>query len=268
MTLKAHASPGARILLLGLAALLVVVVGSREASAEGEAIKVVSTSVVSEFPEGIRFRVEVEGESEITQVAVRFRIGQRTRGAFDYLSFEEGTLVDSELFWRTNSLPRYIPPGTIITYSFEIEDVDGNEFATEPAEFIYYDIRFEWKEVSDGPVIVAYHGPVKTRAGIILDAITQTLGHMGPLLGALAGLGAKAVSENGDGHLPARVSGLWRGGTVRVDGSTSQYTSSLLLNAQNQDVRVAALGDALALVALTTGRGRAPAVDGLGQVHG
>jgi len=54
---------------------------------------------------------------------------------------------------------------------------------------------------------------------------------MGPLLGALAGLGAKAVSENGDGRLPARVSGLWRGGTVRVDGSTSQYTSSLLLNA-------------------------------------
>ena len=183
-TLKAPASPGARILLLGLAALLVVVVGSREASAEGEAITVVSTSVVSEFPEGIRFRVEVEGESEITQVAVRFRVGQRTRGAFDYLSFEAGTLVDSELFWRTNSLGRYIPPGTIVTYSFEIEDDQGNKFATEPAEFIYYDIRFEWKEVSEGPVTVSYHGPVKTRAGIILDAITQTLGHMGPLLGA------------------------------------------------------------------------------------
>ena len=184
MTRKVHASPGARILMVGLAVLLVAVVGSREALAEGEAIKVVSTSVVSEFPEGIRFRAEVEGESEITEVAVRIRFGQRTRGAYDYLSFEGGTLVDSELFWRTNSGARYIPPGTIVTYSFEIEDAQGNEFATEPVEFIYHDARFEWKEVSEGPITVAYHGPVKTRAGIVLDAITQTLGHMGPLLGA------------------------------------------------------------------------------------
>jgi hypothetical protein len=184
ITLEAHASPGARLLLVGLVALLVVVVGTRDVAAEGEAITVVSVSVVSEFPEGIRFRAEVEGEGEITRIAVRFRVGQRTRGAYEYLSFEGGTLVDSELFLRTKTISRYIPPGTIITYSFEIEDAQGNELATEPAEFIYHDARFEWKEVSEGPVTVAYHGPVKTRATIVLDTITQTLGHMGPLLGA------------------------------------------------------------------------------------
>ena len=54
---------------------------------------------------------------------------------------------------------------------------------------------------------------------------------MGPLLEALSSLGASAVSDNGDGCLPARVSGPWRGGVARVDGATSQYTSSLLLNA-------------------------------------
>jgi 3-phosphoshikimate 1-carboxyvinyltransferase len=54
---------------------------------------------------------------------------------------------------------------------------------------------------------------------------------MGPLLDALSGLGARAISENGDGRLPAKVSGPWLGGETQVDGSTSQYTSSLILNA-------------------------------------
>ena len=149
-----------------------------------EAIRVLDTSVVSEFPDGMRFTAQVEGDHEIAEVAVRFRIGQQTRGAYEYLEFEQATLVDSELFYRTDTSARYIPPGTIIRYNFEIVDAEGNEFATEPTDFIYFDARFEWEEVEDGPIAVAYHGPVKTRAEIILDAIIETLGHMGPLLGA------------------------------------------------------------------------------------
>ncbi len=88
------------------------------------------------------------------------------------------------MFWRTNSGARYIPPGTIITYNFEVEDVDGNRLDTEPEEFIYEDVRFTWTEVSGGPVTLAFHGPVATRGQLILDAILQTLDIVGPVLGA------------------------------------------------------------------------------------
>ena len=54
---------------------------------------------------------------------------------------------------------------------------------------------------------------------------------MGPLLEALSNLGARAYSENGNGCLPAAVAGPWKGGHTQVDGSTSQFTSSLLVNA-------------------------------------
>ncbi len=53
---------------------------------------------------------------------------------------------------------------------------------------------------------------------------------MGPLLDALSNLGATALSSN-NGYLPATVGGPWRGGRTKVDGATSQFTSSLLLNA-------------------------------------
>lgn len=167
-----------------LLALALVLWAFAPVRAEGESITVASSSVTSEFPEGMRFKLQATSTNEITQVAVRFRIGQQTAGAYEYMQFEKGTSIDSELFWRTNTGARYIPPGTIITYNFELEDSQGNKLATERKEFIYYDARFQWEEVSKGPVSVAYHGPVKTRAEIILDAILQTLDNMGPLLGA------------------------------------------------------------------------------------
>ena len=158
----------------------------------------VESSVTSEFPDGIRFKVNASGKSEIRSVAIRFRVGQRARGAYDYLcpagsseaqsglkceDIEPALAVDGELFWRTDTGARYIPPGTIITYSFEIEDSEATH-RTEEREFIYHDVRFEWQEVSEGPITVSYHGPVKTRAELVLDAILQTMDVMGPLLGA------------------------------------------------------------------------------------
>ena len=172
------------LLAVAVGCIAAAIVAGPRVSAAPEPITLVSAGVESEFPEGMRFSVQVSGQNPIEEVAVRVRVGQQAREVYDYMEVEKATLVDSELFWRTNSLPRYIPPGTIITYYFEIGDDSGNTLETEPAEFIYYDARFTWEEVEDGPVAVAYHGPVKTRAEILLDATNQTLEVMGPLLGA------------------------------------------------------------------------------------
>lgn len=177
---------GTRV-LIGVAVLLaspLIFFAGGVAQAEGEPLKLASSEVVSEFPEGIRFKASVDGESEVASIAVRLRIGQRTRGVYEYLEVIDADPASFELFWRTNTSARYIPPGTIITYNFEVEDVDGNRLDTEPKEFIYEDPRFEWEEVSKGPVTLAYHGPVARRGQLILDAIIQTIDIIGPILGA------------------------------------------------------------------------------------
>ena len=163
------------------------------AADENVPIKIESSSIISEFPAGFRINLTATSEKPIKSVAVRVKVGLRTRGAYDYLcqdkpgaecGGESATLVGSEFFWRTNTSARYIPPGTIITYNFEVEDIEGNLLETDQELFIYEDARFDWEEVSEGPVAVAYHGPVKTRAELVRDAITETLGIMGPILGA------------------------------------------------------------------------------------
>ncbi len=170
------------------------------ADADASSIKIKSSSVTSEFPDGFRFLLEASHDNDITFVAVRLKVGQQTSASFNYLcdasgqgaetwrcdELDVGKVVDGELLWRTNTAANYIPPETLITYSFEIEDSEGNTLETEQEEFIYRDIRYEWKEVSDGPVTVAYHGPVLTRANIVLETVIETIDTMAPLLGAEA----------------------------------------------------------------------------------
>ena len=53
-------------------------------------IKVTESSVTSEFPEGYRIKVATEAENDIKQIAVRMRIGQRTREVYEYMGDEGG----------------------------------------------------------------------------------------------------------------------------------------------------------------------------------
>ena len=151
--------------------------------AEG-GIELVSTTFTAEFPEGFRVTAQFRGPSDIDNIAARVRIGQQTAGSYDYLDFDTGKLVEGELFWRTNTRSTYIPPGTIITLSFEVEDVEGNTLKTEPDEYVYEDPNYEWAEISEGSITVAYHGPVESRAQLVLDSMVETVAIMGPLLGA------------------------------------------------------------------------------------
>ena len=167
-----------------ISAMLLLAGGAAAQEPEAGQVEWLSTSAISEFPTGIRFRATLSTEAEITSMAVRFRVGLQERGVYEYLDYVQGDVTSGELFWRTARAGGYIPPETIITYVFEVEDADGNLFATEPAELIFEDVRFTWERVSEGPVSVAYHGPVITRAEAVLKAIIDTLENMGPVLGA------------------------------------------------------------------------------------
>ena len=175
-------------LLLLAFGLLAAFGGQTEAQSNSAGgIELVSSEVTSDFQKGIRFEVGVRSDAEIEEIAVRFRIGQRDVGAYEYLEQDESTsgeVVRASVLYRTNTASRYIAPGTIITYSFVITDADGNHLDTPELQYIYHDDRYEWDEISNGIVTVSYHGPVSFRAKEILEATVKTLENMGPLLGA------------------------------------------------------------------------------------
>ena len=175
-----RASAGAVAAAIAVASLFTA---SDSLRAEG-GIELVSTTFATEFPNGFRVTAQFRGPNDIDDIAARVRIGQQTAGSYGYLEFDRGKQVEGELFWRTNTLSTYIPPGTIITLSFEVQDVEGNTLKTESEEYVYTDPNYEWSEISEGSITVAYHGPVESRAQLVLDAMVDTVAVMGPLLGA------------------------------------------------------------------------------------
>ena len=187
--MTAAAASYGRFALAAMAAAVVFAFGlSGVASADASgAVTVRSWSLASEFPEGFRVRLTASSDEDIESVAIRVRIGRHTRTGYDYLDMTRGDgSLEGELLWRTNTAASYIPPGTVLTYSFEFVDTNGRRYETEKAEFVYHDPRFVWKEISSGPITVAYHGGSEPRAREILDTMLLTLDRMAPLLGRTA----------------------------------------------------------------------------------
>jgi len=176
-----------RVLLAAFAVVVIstlAVVGDA-AAGPASAVTVHSASIVSEFPDGFRVRLTADSPSQIESIAIRLRVGQQARTGYDYLEFaQKGQSIDADLLWRTNTAANYIPPGTVITYRFEFVNVDGVRLETDYATFTYHDPRFIWREVSEGPVTVSYHGRASARAMDILHTSVDTLNRMAPLLGA------------------------------------------------------------------------------------
>ena len=151
-----------------------------------ETVKIIDYSVESQFPEGMTFKLDVESDIRIDDVRVTFEIGDRGTSQYAYLDLDQTSrpLVNGELFHRTNSNDRYIPPGTMINYWFEITDENGDTHLTEPESWRFDDARFEWEEVTLGTVTILYHGPVRTRAERLAEAAVESVDLMGRVTGS------------------------------------------------------------------------------------
>ena len=151
------------------------------------AVEILSHSAVSKLPDGVEFKANVTGDVE--EVTARFSIIGRRATQYDYLEFGEPAMyttsapASGELFYRTDTLARYLPPGVTMEYTIEVLDSSGNLHESEPSQIVLTDSRFEWDTVSEGGVTVYFHGPVTTRAKSMLDTSLQTIQNMAPVLG-------------------------------------------------------------------------------------
>ena len=154
------------------------------AEAQGDQIVVKALEVTSEFPEGIRFHVDVESPTPITDITLQFRvIGHRSARYQRPEAFTPSTRVQTDFLVRTDTYDRYLPPGSDVHYFLEIKTQGGQELATEPRLFTYLDVRFDWEEVKEGNTSILYYGSGGSLARTVLDTVVLTLQDMEPLLG-------------------------------------------------------------------------------------
>ena len=170
--------------------------------AEG-GVKVVEATAESNFPDGIVFHVAAESPGIIDEVRVFFKkADQSGRSAYRSFEFEPGERVESESMVSTSGSGGYFPPGTKISYHFEVRDKAGDLARTEETEFVYIDNRFQWFTVSDDLITVYYYSEyVEERARIILEAARQTMDDMVKVLGIAPTEPLRIVAYNNYRHM-------------------------------------------------------------------
>ena len=183
-------------LFLVASSLVLPMVSSPAAFAEGDGIEIVSESVTADFPMGVSFKLSATGPDPIEEIQVFFRAAGTDLNSYGYLDIEPGTQVGGEYVMNIGQAASHKPPGSIIFYSFEIRDTSGRELVTEEKEFLYMDTTvgcpatavdcspLEWQEVSDGLITVYYYGEfVEKRATTVLEAAKETIRIMSSVLG-------------------------------------------------------------------------------------
>ncbi len=184
-------------------ALLALTASSLALADEGD-IEVVEATAVSQFPDGILFSVEAESAGVIDEVRVFIKkADQSGRSSYRSIEVEPGEMVSGEtLLPVTGGGGDYFPPGTKISYHFEIRDKTGGVVRTERTDFVYEDSRFEWLTLGDDLITVYYYGEfVEERARIILEAARETMDNMVSVLGIAPTDPLRIVSYNNYRHM-------------------------------------------------------------------
>ena len=154
------------------------------ARADGGNIQVVQVGAESRYPDDIRFFVTASSPDLIDEIRIFFKkTGRVTAGGYRALQFEASNLVNAESSLQTGG-QNYMPPGTEITYFFEIRDEAGAVRQTPDQRVVYTDARFDWQTLSSGPITVYYYGAgAEERARMALKAAREAMDRMAPVLG-------------------------------------------------------------------------------------
>lgn len=207
----------ARFPLVLAAVLLAALTGSSLLLADEGDIEVHVATAESNFPDGIVFRVDAESEGIIDEVRVFIKkADQSGRSSYRSIDVEPGESVSGETLLPSGSGGDFYPPGTKISYYFEVRDKANGLVRTEEEDFVYEDNRFHWLSLNDGLITVYYYSEyVEERARIILEASKETMDRMVGVLGIAPTDPLRIVTYNNYRHMVMALP--FRSATVSQD---------------------------------------------------
>ncbi len=244
-----------RLLLLALAMAIPALMFSwpaAQARADQGDIEVTRVEAESQYPNGIKFYVSARSSAEIDEVRVYFRkTGRVTAGAYREVEFQaastdsgsspdSGSSIIGEATLITGLGGGYIPPGTEITYSFELRDDSGAVYRTPDQVAIYNNSSFAWESLTSGPITVLHYGVgSRERAQLVLEAAAEALERMAPVLGFDPTEPVRIVAYQGPRDLfqalPFRMQALQ--GRVQTEGMAFADERVVLIDGLDSDYR-------------------------------
>ena len=247
-----------------------------------EPIRILSSSQDIDFPDGILLRLEAEGDAEINEVTLVYRLGRQKTRILGYPNYTPATRVLADFRIKTGG-KNYLPSGVDIEYYYRMRDTAGNVYQTPSYFFEYKDPAYNWQRYRQGDLIVLWHDRPRDEVEQVAREVSQQLVEVKELLGLEDTPPMKAVIINNAreaGRSFPLISGATRRGHVyggfafgeldvfvlvgmRLDGMVHEMTHLLLDEAVDSPrARVPSwLNEGLAMYFESGGRGRDAVVE-------
>ena len=138
------------------------------------------------FPSQLSFSLSAQSNVNITDIRLYYTVDRDSFAEVineGYVEFSPATMVD--VSWALEML-RFggLPPGATVTYWWRVEDASGKEVETAPAQVRFDDLRYEWRELTEGEVTIYWYKGDDLFAGELMTAAQQALGKLAEDTGA------------------------------------------------------------------------------------
>lgn len=148
-----------------------------------DAIRVITSEARPNFPGSIDF--ELVAEASAADIAtIRLLYGPTRGEALTVVELPAPGGGRAEVSHTLDTQVSYFPPGTELTFRWELTDTGGNTLTSPAQSVIYHDERFAWSERSERNVTVLWYRGGDDFGQELIDVTARTLDRLEREIGA------------------------------------------------------------------------------------
>jgi hypothetical protein len=175
-----------KVALLALAVCLLLAIFSPPlVQAQGE-LTILDSSAQAEFPYQLNFSLSAQSEVNITDIRLCFTIDQDSFAEViseGYVEFNPSTTVD--VSWTLSMMKiGGLPPGATVEYWWRVEDANGENVETAPAQVHFDNTRYSWRSLTEGEITIYWYEEDDLFAQELMSAAKQALERLAEDTGA------------------------------------------------------------------------------------
>ncbi len=165
----------ARLLAL-VFCLFLLILSPTLVQAQGE-LTILNSSAMSVFPSQLNFSLSAHSNVNITDIRLCYTVDRTSFAEViseGYVEFTPSTAVD--VSWALQMVKiGGLPPGSTVKYWWRISDASGKEVETAPAQVHFDDLRYQWRELTEGKVTIYWYKGDDSFARELMSAAQQAL---------------------------------------------------------------------------------------------
>lgn len=174
----------ARLLAL-VFCLFLLILSPSLVQAQGE-LTILNSSAMSVFPSQLNFSLSAHSNVNITDIRLCYTVDRTSFAEViseGYVEFTPSTAVDVSWALETVKISG-LPPGSAVEYWWRISDASGKEVETAPAQVRFDDLRYQWRELTEGKVNIYWYKGNDSFARELMSTAQQALERLGVNTGA------------------------------------------------------------------------------------